>query len=259
HCDDGGFILAKEIYNTPGSSPFWVARIDTDLSVVWNKTYPSFATHTDIIEDMAGGFTMPLEPGLDGPIGIVRLDDQGNEISRAFTNSAETGQYLTLTQCSNGEYLAGGPGYIIRFDIEGKILWEKNVDFYVHGIKELSLNRFVAFEAAGVRQNGWDNPGVYLECFNASGTVIWNHSVQSGGFFVPDIICNTDGGLTILGMVDPDYLPFVLDCFSETDTETAYYLAALQFLNSPSYSDIKFSVLPLELKMEAQKMVLDCD
>jgi hypothetical protein len=113
HCNDGGFIIAKEIYNTPNASPFWMARIGTDLSVIWNKTYPSFATHTDIFEDITGGFTMPLEPGLDGPIGIVRLDDDGNEISRVFTNSTETRQYLTLTQCSNAEYLAGGPGYIM--------------------------------------------------------------------------------------------------------------------------------------------------
>jgi len=210
HCEDGGFIIAKEIYNTPASSPFWIARIDTDLNVVWNKTYPSFATHTDIIEDMAGGFTMPLEPGLDGPIGIVRLDDQGNEVSRVFTDSTETGQYLTLTQCSNGEYLAGGPGYIIRFNIEGNILWEKNVDFYVHEILELSSNRFVAFEAAGASVNNWDDPGVYLECFDTIGQVIWTRSAQTDRFFVSDIICNTDGGLTLLGMVIPNYLSSVL-------------------------------------------------
>jgi hypothetical protein len=249
HCDDGGFILAKEIYNTP-ASPFWVARIDTDLSVIWNKTYPSFATHTDILEDMAGGFTMPLEPGLDGPIGIVRLDDQGNEIARVFTTSTETRQYLTLTQCSNGEYLAGGPGYIIRFNIEGRILWEKSVDFYVHEIKELSPNRFVAFEAAGVRENGWDNPGVYLECFNASGTVIWKRSALTGGFFVPDIIVNADGGLTLLGMVDPNYLPFVLDRFSGTDTEQAYYLATSQSLDSWLYSEAKLSEFAIVLRMK---------
>ena len=210
HCKDGGFIIAKEIYNTPDSSPFWIARIDTDLNVVWNKTYPSFATHTDILEDIAGGFTMPLEPGLDGPIGIVRLDEQGNEVSRLFTNSAETGQYLTLTQCSNGEYLAGGPGYIIRFNIEGNIVWEKNVGFYVHGILELSPDRFLAFEAAGARVNGWDNPGVYLECFDAGGEIVWTRSVYTDSFFVPDIICNTDGDLIILGMMASNY-PSVLD------------------------------------------------
>jgi len=201
HCDDGGFILAKEIYKTYNSSPFWIARIDTDLNVVWNKTYPSFATHTDILEDLAGGFTMPLEPGLDGPIGIVRLDNQGNEVSRAFTNSTEKEQYLTLIQCSNGEYLAGGPNYIMRFDVEGNILWEKNVSFYVHGIHELSPDRFVAFEAAGVRINHWDNPGVYLECFDAGGEIVWTRSIHTDSFYVPDIISNTDGGLTILGMM----------------------------------------------------------
>ncbi|MFW9894001.1 MAG: hypothetical protein ACFFFO_17490 [Candidatus Thorarchaeota archaeon] len=210
HCEDGGFIIAKEIYNTPGSSPFWIARIDTDLNVVWNKTYPSFATHTDILEDLAGGFTMPLEPGLDGPIGIVRLDDQGNESSRVFTSSNETRQYLTLTQCSNGEYLAGGPGYIIRFDIEGNILWEKNVSFYVHRILELNPDRFVAFKASGARYNGWEDPGIYLECFNTGGEIVWIRSVHLDGFFVPDIICNADGGLTILGMMASNY-PSVLD------------------------------------------------
>jgi hypothetical protein len=255
HCDDGGFIIAKEIYNTPNASPFWMARIGTDLSVIWNKTYPSFATHTDIFEDITGGFTMPLEPGLDGPIGIVRLDNDGNEISRVFTNSTETRQYLTLTQCSNAEYLAGGPGYIIRFNIDGE--WEMDVDFYVHGIQQLSPDRFVAFKAAGVRENGWDYPGVYLECFNSSGTTIWSRSVQAAGFFVPDIISNTDGGLTILGMIAPNYLYSVLDGFSETDTETAYYLAASQFSHVWLCSDTRFSHSAIALRIEAQKMVMD--
>ena len=219
HCDDGGFIIAKEIYNTPNASPFWMARINTGLRVVWNKTFPSFATHSDIVEDMAGGFTMPLEPGLDGPIGIVRLDNQGDESSRVFTKSNRTSKYLTLTQCGNGEYLAGGPGYILRFNIEGNILWEMDVDFYVHGIQELSPDRFVAFEAAGVRVNSWHNPGVYLECFDAGGTTIWIRSVQANGLFVPDILFNTDGCLTILGMVQPKHLPSVLD---EINSETPY-------------------------------------
>ncbi|MFW9912722.1 MAG: hypothetical protein ACFFEU_09630 [Candidatus Thorarchaeota archaeon] len=201
HCDDGGFIIAKEIYNTLNASPFWMARIDTGLRVVWNKTYPSFASGTDIVEDMAGGFTMPLEPGLDGPIGIVRLDDQGDETSRVFTNSTAVSWHLWLTQCSNGEYLGWSGNYIIRFNIEGEILWEKYVDFYVHGIKKLSSNRFVAFESAGVRALEWRNSGMDLECFDAGGTTIWNRSVQTAGSFVPDIISNTDGGLTILGMV----------------------------------------------------------
>ncbi|MFW9813838.1 MAG: hypothetical protein ACFFF9_15355 [Candidatus Thorarchaeota archaeon] len=225
HCDDGGFILAKEIYHTPDSSPFWIARIDTDLSVVWNKTYPSFATHTDILEDMAGGFTMPLEPGLDGPIGIVRLDDQGNETSRVFTNSIETGQYLTLIQCSNGDYLAGGPRYIIRFNIEGDILWEKTIDFNVHGFQELSPDRFVVFSAVDVRNNRWGGSGMYLECFDAGGTTIWIRSIQADGFFVPDIISNADGGLSILGMVDPHYLSSVLYQFeSETPEDFDIWL-----------------------------------
>jgi hypothetical protein len=257
HCDDGGFIIAKEIYNTPNASPFWMARIGTNLSVIWNKTYPSFATHTDIFEDMAGGFTMPLEPGLDGPIGIVRLDNDGNEISRVFTNSTETRQYLTLTQCSNAEYLAGGPGYIIRFNIDGEILWEMDVDFYVHGIQELSPDRFVAFRAAGVRENGWDYPGAYLECFNSSGTTIWSRSVHAAGFFAPDIIYNTNGGFTILGMIASNYLSFVLDDFSETTTEAAIYLAATQFSHSLLCSDSRFSQSTGVLRIESLKMVMD--
>lgn len=171
---------------------------------------------------------MPLEPGIDGPIGIARFDNIGNEISRVFTNSTELGQYLTLTQCRNGEYLAGGPGYIIRFDGEGNLLWEKDVDFYVHGIQELSHERFVAFESAGVRENRWQYPGVYLEGFDAGGTSIWNRSVQTAGLFVPDIISNSNGRLTILGMLDPNYLPSVLDGFSEAGIGSAYYLTYMQ-------------------------------
>ncbi|MHA1924888.1 MAG: hypothetical protein ACW974_03140, partial [Candidatus Thorarchaeota archaeon] len=173
-----------------------------------------------------------------------------------FTNSTETRQYLTLTQCSNAEYLAGGPGYIIRFNIDGDIMWEMDVDFYVHGIQELSPDRFVAFRAAGVRENGWDYPGVYLECFNSSGTTIWSRSVQAAGFFVPDIISNSDGGLTILGMIASNYLSSVLDDFSETTTEAAYYLAASQFSHSWLYSDSRFSQSAIVLRVEAEKMVM---
>jgi hypothetical protein len=257
HCDDGGFILAKEIYGTSSTSPYWMARLDTDLSVIWNNTYPSFATHTDIVEDMAGGFTMPLEPGIDGPIGIVRLDNEGNETSRVFTSSDGADGNLWLTQCSNGEYLGWSGSYIIRFNIEGNILWEKNVSFYVHGIQELSPDRFVAFEKVGVREMGWRNSGVHLESFDAGGTTIWTRSVQAAGFFVPDIIYNTDGGLTILGMIDPNYLPSVLESLSETDTEAVYYLASSQYMHSLLYSDARFSKLAIVLKIESQKIVME--
>ncbi len=204
HCDDGGFILAKEIYFTVGASPFWIARIDTDLNVIWNKTYPHFASQTDIIEDREGGFTIPSAPVFEGPIGIVRLDGQGNEISRIFTNSTSSLWYFWITQCSNGDYLGWYYHYIIRFNIEGEIIWEKDVNFCVHGIQELSPNRFVAFESAGVREIGCRHPDVYLECFDANGTTIWTRSFLATHFFVPDIIYNTNGCLTILGIrVEP--------------------------------------------------------
>jgi hypothetical protein len=162
-----------------------------------------------------------------------------------------------LTQCSNAEYLAGGPGYIIRFNIDGEILWEMDVDFYVHGIQELSPDRFVAFRAAGVRENGWDYPGAYLECFNSSGTTIWSRSVHAAGFFAPDIIYNTNGGFTILGMIASNYLSFVLDDFSETTTEAAFYLAATQFSHSLLCSDSRFSQSTGVLRIESLKMVMD--
>jgi hypothetical protein len=254
HVEEGGFILAHEIYGTPGGSPYWMARIDMNLSVVWNQTYPSFATHTDIVEDMAGGFTMPLEPGIDGPIGIVRLDDDGNEISRVFTTSEKAKANLWLTQCSNGDYLGWYHSYIIRFNIQGDILWEKNVTFYVHGIEELSPDRFVAFERAGIREMSWSNSGVHLECFDAGGTSIWNRSIQAAGFFVPDIISNSHGRLTILGMLDPNYLPSVLDGFSETDTGSVYYLASTQYMDSLLYSDAKFGKLAIVLKIESHEI-----
>jgi hypothetical protein len=265
HCDDGGFILAKEIYNTPDASPYWIARIDTDLSVIWNKTYPDFATHTDILEDIAGGFTMPLPPAENYTTGIVRLDNQGNETSRVFINSTETGLwcwgcgggYLALTQFSNGDYLVGSYGYIIRFNIKGEILWERYVDFYVHGFQELSPTRFVAFEAAGVRENSWGYSGVYLECFDVDGTTIWNRSIAAVGFFVPHIISNTDGGLTILGMIASNYLSSVLDDLSETTTEAIYYLAVLQFSRSLLWSDTRLNQSARVLRTEVQKMVTD--
>ena len=259
HSNDGGFILAKMIYNTPNASPYWMARIDTDLSVIWNNKYPSFAGHADIVEDIAGGFTMPLCPGLDGAIGIVRLDNQGDEISRVFTNSTELPIDFWLIQCSNGEYLGWSGNYIIRFNIEGNILWEKYVDFYVHEIRELSLDRFVAFEAAGMHENeiDWPHLGVYLECFDAGGITIWTRSVQTVGFFVPDIISNTDGGLTILGMVASNYLSSVLASFSEPDAEAAYYLESSQFAHSLLCSDARFSQSVRALRTEAQKMVMD--
>jgi len=219
HCDDGGFILAKEIYFTVNASPFWIARIDTDLNVIWNKTYPHFASMTDIIEDMAGGFTIPYAPVFDGPIGIVRLDDHGNEISRVFTNATSALWYFWVAQCSNGEYLGWYYDYIIRFNIEGEIMWEKDVDFCVHGIQELSPDRFVAFDTAGIREMGCCHPGLNLQCFDANGTTIWTRSVQATAFFVSNIICNTDGGLTILAMIDSNYLSSVLDGFPEADTQ----------------------------------------
>jgi len=226
HCDEGGFILAKEIYFTVDASPFWIARIDTDLNVIWNQTYPHFASMTDIIEDMTGGFTIPYAPVFDGPIGIVRLDNHGNEISRVFTNSTSALWLFWIKQCSNGEYLGWYYHHIIRFNIEGEIIWVRDVDFCVHGIQELSPDRFVAFETVGIREMGCRHPDVYLECFDANGTTIWTRSFQAAGFFVSDIIYNTSGGLTILGMIASNHLSSVFDNFSEADTQNGQLFVA---------------------------------
>jgi hypothetical protein len=220
HCDNGGFILSTEIDKTNDS---WIARIDADLSVIWNKTYTGLSPIGSMVDDIAGGFTISKSYE-EGGGELVRLDNQGDETSRVFIASSIRG--TSLIRCINGEYLVGGhpaPGCFVCVYIDGTILWEKDIDFgsycSFNGLQKLSSNRFVTW-------GKWHwfpgcDTGAYLECFDTGGTTLWNRSVLvgiKGHFYVADVISNSDGGITILGLMDPPILPSVLDCFPKSDT-----------------------------------------
>ncbi|MFX1263531.1 MAG: hypothetical protein ACFFAZ_15725 [Promethearchaeota archaeon] len=240
HCGDGGFILSGAnlqesillgVFERREDDEFWIARLDADLSVIWNKTYAGLYLYPygDIVEDIDGGFTILTSYENGGE--LIRLDSQGNETSRVLINSSEV-MCSHLTQCSNGDYLGWTVDYttiggcrgwmancIICFDTEGNTLWEKsNTPQFgcgPKGIEELSPNVYVTWNSF----ESVDSSGVFIDCFDASGITLWNRSVvlNDYGFTMSDVIANSDGGITILCAVHPRLLPSVLDYFSDSE------------------------------------------
>ena len=186
----------------------WIAHISMDFNVVWNNTYPGL-DYLQIVNDGVGGFVV-LSGGQ-----FIKLDRLGNMVWRKAYELTFSG----LMRCKNGDFLLGRGGHrSIRVNSLGTVLWEKDSSFHKYGVLEISSERFLAYGETGARM---EDGGLFLECYDGSGTSLWNNSIlpDNGRFFVTDVISNGEGTFTILGVMYPELLPAILDCFSELDSD----------------------------------------
>jgi hypothetical protein len=146
---------------------------------------------------------------------FIKLDRLGNMVWRKAYEVPFSG----LMRCKNADFLLDTGGYhSIRVNNLGTVLWEKDSSFQKRGVLEISSERFLAYGETGATI---EHGGLFLECYDGSGTSLWNNSIlpDHTSFYVTDVISNGEGTFTVLGVMYPELLPAILDCFSELDSE----------------------------------------
>lgn len=182
---DGGFVLAGfsesqdyDISNSKGSYDFWVVKIGSDGSFVWERSF--------------GG------SGIEIAYDIEKTEDNAYVIiGNTFSNDTDISK-------NNGE----SDIWLIKIDDNGNLLWEKNYGgSQFDAAQSVSLASDGGFIIAGNSKSiDWDvtsNIGendIWLIKTNASGELIWQNSFGGSGIdFGFDAIETQDHGVILVG------------------------------------------------------------
>jgi hypothetical protein len=225
---DGGFIIAGAAKSSNGDvtghigttsySNWWIVKIDSVSNIQWQKSIGSSGAQNDIASAVQqvsdGGYIV----GGRGSLSFAKLDNTGNVEWQKSTNPI----YAVL-ETTDGSYLAVGAMnydsrfYIVKYDVTGNVLWEKNYGASSQGgtyktiaysVKQTPDGGYILAGSAGA--NGGDITGnhsssndYWIVKLDANGNLEWQKCLGSTSKDIAYSIATTnDGGYIVAGEVN---------------------------------------------------------
>ncbi len=234
---DGGFLLGvQQIIYTPASVPghTLIIRVDSVGQELWRKTY-GVINWQEVIKSIAptpdGGFLLagyaiyPFGSSIEFQGLLIKIDSLGNEQwmqrygqnnqGEAFLNIQPSidGNYLVTTDLS---YIPGitnpiGAFWILKFDVEGSIIWERKYQdggpyTWAEDFVELPDGSIVA--AGATRNIPTQSQSGFLIKISAEGDSLWSHVYDRNPGYIDlfySISGTMDGGFVMSGFaIQPD-------------------------------------------------------
>lgn len=150
---DGGYIIAGDSYSGIGGSKsqsnqgacdFWVVKLASDGSLIWDSTFGGNAEDraTSIVNAPDSGYavagytissdidTRLPENGLLPDFWLVKIDDAGEIVWNQCYGNAENDMATSMLATDSGYTLAGSKGddyWILGTDLTGTQLWESRI------------------------------------------------------------------------------------------------------------------------------------
>jgi PKD repeat protein len=139
---DGGIIIAGSNQSSSfgaGFEDFWVIKLDSAGSKVWQKTYGGASTEEahSIQETSDGDFIVAGSTGSFGAgsydVWLLKLDSTGSVVWKKTYGGTSSDQAQTVRQTADGGYIVAGHTYsfgagsqdawVLRLDANGDIAW----------------------------------------------------------------------------------------------------------------------------------------
>lgn len=172
----GGFVGTGQ-HSDNGNCRVYVYRIDECGNIIWFNLYNS-GGGVALDEISTGGLIIAQE---SMGTGLLKLDGNGDVVWDR--NYPEMGHYMTSVKAtSDGGYLAGGDnGSIMKADVNGNVLWAAStIGGYINAVDEFSNGDYLFF---GNTANSLGNTDFYLGRVSSTGTLIWQNTYGTGGWF----------------------------------------------------------------------------
>lgn len=213
---DNGDLLCSGFAGPYGEQDAAIIRVGADGEPVWTTLVDLGANNAGTaVRNTADGGSVALVTsfvfnGVDGDLGLVRLNASGDTLwTRRFsTPETEDGHGLALDQ--NGDILIAGrygtvPGDVLlmRTDESGNILWSHTYGSVDSHDEALDVEVLAGGDIllTGRSEQGADGAtGMLLMRCDADGAVLWQHTYEVGIFAASQSCCVTnDGGSAMLG------------------------------------------------------------
>jgi uncharacterized delta-60 repeat protein len=213
---DGGYVVAgfTESFGT-GLRKFWVLRLDTYGTIIWQKTYRAcdFNEASSIQQTADGGYLVVgrvdnncegFDAG-DNGFFLLKLSSEGTVI---WQKAYEGGDWRpSIQQTEDGGYImAGGRNsvpnglWVLKLNSEGNIIWDKISSISTTGsIKQTADGGFIV-TGHSVGANQWD---FAVSKLNPDGTIEWQKTYGGSKYdFAQSVSQTSDGGYILTGWTD---------------------------------------------------------
>jgi hypothetical protein len=135
---DGGYVVGGFVGSTVEESDPWLARLDADLSVVWQRRYDAGVGSIRSIARAANGDLLVAALGIGGsPTSswVARLDESGRIVWQrlvggGLSTSSSKGAVAEMTDGDVvvvGTAESRGGAVVLRFDAAGNLRWQRHL------------------------------------------------------------------------------------------------------------------------------------
>ncbi|MBI5487367.1 MAG: hypothetical protein HY905_08545 [Deltaproteobacteria bacterium] len=214
---DGGYVIGGSIGRGTRPRDPWVARIDADLNVAWQRRLPSgigavqslsVAADRDILVAAAE------RTSTSASVWLARLDPRGTIRwqRRATGEFGEMGLRTAMTETTDGDVVAmAGASYrdvfVVRLDRDGNPRWRKMLDAS-WSFDVMAGDGGEAILGAG-RQSPppFVAPDMWLVALSSEGRIVWQTGLDGGYLEIASVVRRgRDGSILALSAEIPSWL-----------------------------------------------------
>lgn len=209
----------------------WMLKVDDNGETLWNKGFHSpLSTGWDFLYDV-----IEIEDNSYVAVGfanststqgwIIKVDKFGNEIWNHEYGDQYWERLFSVKQTDDGGFIAvgdkhiqyenviGHDGWLVKFDSEGNLLWERTYGTIKNDIfRDIFINTDGSFTITGERVNeNTNNSESWIMKTDAEGNVIYNKSLGGGGLVASielentnSIVCANRNQQTVLILIDAE-------------------------------------------------------
>jgi hypothetical protein len=218
-CSDGGFVLFGHIRLAGGNVDYYLARIDSEGSLLWERTYgdtkDEFACTHGLILCSDGGFALLGYPiSESSPMVMMRTDSEGSQLwNQTYLNvegncilALDDGFLITGRSVSDiGAY--EGP-VLMRINVDGDLRWKRT---YGHHAIRIGSHTGTASGISVVQSSnggfsiagfcyGPIGPNAWLMRTDDNGVYLWDQQYPLSDWDeAQDMIEFSDGGFVMAG------------------------------------------------------------
>ena len=245
--NDGGYLVAgdsdsnisgEKSENSRGGYDYWVVRLDSNGTIIWQKTLGGSADERlwSVQQTTDGGFILGGYSDSDisgdksensqggSDYWIIKLNSSGNLLWQNTIGGNANDRVLKIVETDDGGYLVGGDSasnisgdrtvpragfrdiWLVKLDASGNILWQRSHGYNNTSITGLSKTNDGGFIISGTLFNVTaTHDAFWVLKINGQGFHVWNKIIQGDkADWFPKISPTSDGGYIMAGASDSD-------------------------------------------------------
>jgi uncharacterized delta-60 repeat protein len=216
---DGGYVVAGETNSFgTGGLDFWVLRLNSNGSIVWQKTYGGTGDDTawSVEQTADGGYIVGGQTASFGAGSIdawvLKLDSNGSVTWQKTYGGSGADVLRSVGQSSDGGYIVAGytisfgagtlDAWILKLSSNGSVTWQKTYggysDDYVTSIQETQDGGYIA--AGTTLSFGAGSYNIWVLKLDSNGSAVWQKTYGgAGGDYADSVQQTSDGGYIVAG------------------------------------------------------------